>query len=403
MDRLHDFIHTLIAHFIPHEGNDYRPHVLQKTAVLGMLLLVTLTFTLANFQALLWQTSDWLVGAVLPAVVVDLTNTQRAELSLATLSRNTVLDAAAQLKADDMAKNSYFSHDSPTGITPWHWFDMAGYRYVYAGENLAVYFTDSKAVVDAWMKSPTHRANIVGAQYREIGVGTARGTYNGYDTVFVVQLFGTPAIAPAEITPVRPPTPRPEPLAVAEPEVLPLIPETTELATAPVVSEIVPQVAGEATEVPLAEVAIEPQTPVVTSANQEVMPTPVETAIPQPTPDMPVAPTPVTTIVTDDFVALQSGVASVKSNLEPAPFTPDDTVSKTTTPTIARLATQPNTILQTVYLFVGIITGLALLASVVIEWRKHRPLQTAYGIGLLLLMCGLFYIHTLLTAGALLA
>ena len=71
MDTLHDILHSIIAHFIPHEGNDYRPHLLQKAAFLGLVGMVVLTFTLANFQALLWQSSDWLVGAVLPAVAFD--------------------------------------------------------------------------------------------------------------------------------------------------------------------------------------------------------------------------------------------------------------------------------------------------------------------------------------------
>ncbi len=182
--------------FIPHQNNDFTPDLLQRTALFLMGGLAVLTFTMSNVYALLWQQSAWLTSAVLPAVVVDKTNIERKELALPPLVRNSVLDAAAQLKADDMAKNSYFAHYSPAGVSPWHWFNEAGYRYVHAGENLAVHFTDSKEVVEAWMDSPTHRANIVNQNYREIGVGTARGTYDGYETVFVVQLFGTPARLP---------------------------------------------------------------------------------------------------------------------------------------------------------------------------------------------------------------
>ena len=148
---------------------------------------------ITNFQALLWQTSDWLVGAILPAVVVTLTNNERQALSEPPLQRSTVLDQAATLKAEHMASLEYFAHNSPNGFTPWHWFQEVGYVYAYAGENLAVFFSDSDEVVKAWMNSPSHRANIVNATYQEIGIGTAKGRYQGHDTVFVVQLFWNPS------------------------------------------------------------------------------------------------------------------------------------------------------------------------------------------------------------------
>ncbi|MEI6553150.1 MAG: CAP domain-containing protein, partial [bacterium] len=75
---------------------------------------------------------------------------------------------------------------------PWYWIDQTGYQYSSAGENLAVNFDYSKDVVQAWMNSPTHRANIVKAKYQEIGIGIAEGFYQGRPSVFVVQMFGTP-------------------------------------------------------------------------------------------------------------------------------------------------------------------------------------------------------------------
>ena len=161
-----------------------------------MLFLTILTFVGANFQSRLWQSSQWLVSTVLPAVVVQLTNAERADLGESTLRRNASLDEAARMKAQHMANNEYFSHYAPDGTSPWYWFDKAGYTYAHAGENLAIHFTDSDEVVEAWMNSPTHRANIAGSQYTETGVGTAKGKFDGYDTVYVVQLFGTPAAAP---------------------------------------------------------------------------------------------------------------------------------------------------------------------------------------------------------------
>ena len=181
----------------------YAPDKLQKIALGLMGGLVVLTFMLANAHALLWQSSDWLVGAVLPSTVVQLTNEERSDNNASPLLRNATLDAAAAMKAEHMARNGYFAHFAPDGTSPWYWFDQAGYVYAHAGENLAIHFTDSDEVVDAWMNSPTHRANIVDSKFTEIGVGTAKGKFNGHNTVYVVQLFGTPAYIPP--TPVAAP------------------------------------------------------------------------------------------------------------------------------------------------------------------------------------------------------
>ena len=167
----------------------YAPDMLQRFAVTLMMLLVLLTFVGANLHALLWQSSQWLVSTVLPAVVVDLTNEERAEFSEAPLRRNSILDEAARQKAEHMAQKEYFAHYAPDGTSPWFWFDQAGYVYAHAGENLAIHFTDSEEVVEAWMDSPSHRENIVSGKFTEIGVGTAKGEFEGYETVYVVQLF----------------------------------------------------------------------------------------------------------------------------------------------------------------------------------------------------------------------
>lgn len=402
MDRIHDVLHSLINHIIPHEGNDYRPHLLQNSAMILMLILVLLSFLVANFQAILWQSSDWLVGAVLPAVVVDLTNTERTDLSLPKLTRNPVLDAAATLKAQDMAKNSYFSHDSPTGVTPWHWFKEAGYTFAHAGENLAVYFTDSGEVVDAWMNSPTHRANIVGSQYREIGVGIARGTYEGFDTVFVVQMFGTPAYPAVEQVAVAP---------VITESPLPVATERAVLATVTTEPETTqPLVAGEMTDTPEPDVAV-----VKTDARAEMSlagPKPVATTtestssaatVAKPsstdTPSVAFEAEARTIIDAAEAVSLYSGMAASSTNLTPVPYTTVDLAAEPT-PKAAVLATEPSKMLQLIYLVLGSITAFVLLLSVMLEWRHHRPVQTAYGLLLLMVMAGLFYVHTVIIAGA---
>jgi hypothetical protein len=154
-----------------------------------------------------------LSAAVISAILVQLTNEDRGTNNLATLEVNPTLVAIAQAKADDMAKNGYFAHTSPDGKDPWYWFKQGGYTFSYAGENLAIDFSDSSDVEVAWMNSPKHRANILSEHFRQIGIATAVGYYEGHKTTFVVQEFGTPArsitlSAPAvtEVTPTAKPT-----------------------------------------------------------------------------------------------------------------------------------------------------------------------------------------------------
>lgn len=159
-------------------------------------LAVSTVLILAGFFAAAFYVSSILtsggMAAVISSALVDLTNHDRVEEDLHALSVNPVLVAAAQAKANDMAENGYFAHVSPDGIDPWHWFGLVGYEYASAGENLAVNFSDSENVEEAWMNSPAHRANILSAKFTEIGIATAVGEYKGKKTTFVVQMFGTP-------------------------------------------------------------------------------------------------------------------------------------------------------------------------------------------------------------------
>lgn len=133
------------------------------------------------------------VAAVVEAVLVELANQDRTIRGVETLKTNPILVAAAQAKANDMAAKGYFAHTAPDGADPWHWFAKAGYAFDYAGENLAVDFSDSADVNTAWMNSPEHRKNILDPHYTEIGIATAQGVLDGRATIFVVQEFGAPA------------------------------------------------------------------------------------------------------------------------------------------------------------------------------------------------------------------
>lgn len=182
-------------YFIPNEQNEYKPHFLRKAAVGAVAGFAIFVFFASTFHGLLLYGTD-LLSAVIPRALVDLANANRVSSNVTTLAENPILVRAAQMKADDMAQKGYFAHVSPEGVTPWYWFNQAGYEYVYAGENLAVNFSDSLDVDRAWMNSPSHRSNILNGRFTEIGIATARGKYNGRDTIFVVQMFGRPLPAP---------------------------------------------------------------------------------------------------------------------------------------------------------------------------------------------------------------
>ncbi len=132
------------------------------------------------------------LASVLPGVLSALANQERQANNMPELAVSPILTRAAELKAQDMAEKQYFAHTSPEGKTPWYWLNQVDYAYEYAGENLAIDFSDSRDVTNAWMNSPTHRANIVKAAYTEVGTGIAIGTFEGSRTVFVAQVYANP-------------------------------------------------------------------------------------------------------------------------------------------------------------------------------------------------------------------
>ncbi len=110
--------------------------------------------------------------------VVALVNQIRASYGLGQLTLNEELSRVARIKAEDMAKKRYFSHNSPTYGSPFDMMRRFGISYRTAGENIAKCYSTAKAVVDAWMNSEGHRANILNPSFSQIGVGyTATGNH----------------------------------------------------------------------------------------------------------------------------------------------------------------------------------------------------------------------------------
>jgi len=184
-------------YFIPHEENENRPHFWREASVLSLALIILIVFITASSGRFLISRGTF-TAAVISGVLADLANQDRQVEMLGMLAINPILERAATLKANDMASKSYFAHTSPEGKNPWYWFKEAGYEFSYAGENLAVNFSDSALVNQAWMNSPGHRKNILNGNFTEVGIATAEGMYEGRPTVFVVQLFGKPATLQVE-------------------------------------------------------------------------------------------------------------------------------------------------------------------------------------------------------------
>lgn len=200
------FTKKLRHYFVPHESNNFRARSLHNSAIIFyILLLIVFQFSLKVVR----QVKPDILGYATDISVekiITLVNQKRTEANLQPLSLSDQLSIAATAKGNDMFAKDYWAHVSPTGTTPWAFINASGYQYVYAGENLARNFNTAGEVVTAWMNSPTHRANILKPEYKDIGLAVINGRLNGEDTTLVVEEFGTlskPAVA--EVLPTAQP------------------------------------------------------------------------------------------------------------------------------------------------------------------------------------------------------
>ncbi|MEU6859092.1 CAP domain-containing protein [Glycomyces sp. NPDC046736] len=119
------------------------------------------------------------------SAVLDIVNRERGSAGCDPLERDSRLDTAARLHAEDMAANDYFDHTSQDGRSPTDRANAQGYQGG-VGENIAYGYRDAEAVMEGWMNSEGHRANILNCGYDVIGIGVAdRG-----GTLYWVQNFG---------------------------------------------------------------------------------------------------------------------------------------------------------------------------------------------------------------------
>lgn len=204
---------------LPSTKNNHHPHVLRPlglSVVLGLVLFSNLSYnytTAKEMQVLGYATS------ISANEVISLSNQQRASNGIGALTYNGQLAQAAYAKAQDMFTKDYWSHYNPEGQGPAYFIASSGYNYSTGGENLAKDFNTSAGVVNAWMNSAGHRANILKAAYVHTGVAVVDGNFQGTDTTLVVAMYGAPqaapAPAPATSQPTAPVTPKAAPVAPA--------------------------------------------------------------------------------------------------------------------------------------------------------------------------------------------
>jgi uncharacterized protein YkwD len=196
------------------------------------VVLIVLVGSVRFGMPLFFVTAASLDSASLMAKI----NHERVSRNIPALSTAPKLNVAADGKTRDMFARSYFSHVDPDGNYVWRRVESAGYMpYKMLGENLALDFATEDGVVRAWIDSPTHRDNLLRADFADQGLSAQYGTYENRYTSIVTSLFGTllvvnpPAVSPPATKPpatvksvTKPPASTPssnvEPAAPATPE-----------------------------------------------------------------------------------------------------------------------------------------------------------------------------------------
>lgn len=190
-----------MRHFLlPSKHNNFTPHLLHRTALI-IYVLVIFVFNLSVGQ--LSQNRSY--AAVDAGTLYSLHNSNRSANGLSGLTVNSQLVSSATSKAQAMLNADCWSHYCPPGTSPWSFILGAGYQYVYAGENLGEGFTNSSTLMNAWMNSSSHRANVLNSNFTEIGIGFAYGEFQGNpNNTIVVVHFGSRGTTSPTATPVPP-------------------------------------------------------------------------------------------------------------------------------------------------------------------------------------------------------
>ena len=216
---MNKIIHNLKLLFIPCQENKHKPSFL-KSKFLAWFVLVLFILKIILVSFAFYFPESVFFAEINRITLLNLTNQERQSSGLNSVKEDSKLNQAAYLKAQDMLRNDYFAHTSPQGLSPWYWFSRVGYSYQYAGENLAIDFIDSGELYNAWTSSPSHRANIISPNYKDIGMAVLTGDFKGEETTVVVQLFGSPvkvATSPAKAEAKETPKTSPQKTPISSP------------------------------------------------------------------------------------------------------------------------------------------------------------------------------------------
>lgn len=178
--------------FLPHPETHKKAHLISSWALAVYLILFLVLYSGLKTVNLYQPGVLGVSSFVDQQELIRLTNIERKKHGLSVVTEDQRLNAAAMEKAKNMFEEDYWAHYSPSGKDPWGFINGAGYKFSYAGENLAKSFYQSDEVVKAWMASKTHKENILNKHYQNIGIAVMEGTLNGEKTTLVVQEFGTP-------------------------------------------------------------------------------------------------------------------------------------------------------------------------------------------------------------------
>lgn len=227
---------------IPTKKNKFHPHALRPVGLLVFLFIfVTVPFLYNVTSAKQAQVLGYATN-ISVSDLYSLTNQERAANGLGALTLDSQLSSAAVAKANHMFANNYWAHVAPDGTTPWSFIYAAGYNYSIAGENLAKDFNTSNGVVSGWMASQTHRDNVLGTGYNDVGFAVVNGVLLGSETTLVVAMYGARAVAaptpaPVQATPAAPQTTTPAPVQVTPTPAVEETPTPTPVETPPVSEE----------------------------------------------------------------------------------------------------------------------------------------------------------------------
>lgn len=196
------FAEALGHYLYPRHTNNFRARLIHSTSIIVIAVcLIIYQVTLQVFPVTGLRVLGYAAN-ISPSEVIRLTNVKRAESGTPALVSNSSLESAARAKGEHMLANNYWAHVAPDGTEPWKFFVDAGYKYRFAGENLARDFSNPQSAVDAWMASPTHKDNLLSSKYNEIGVAVVEGDLGGVEATIIVQLFGTKLADSTSQTPI---------------------------------------------------------------------------------------------------------------------------------------------------------------------------------------------------------